>query len=159
MFSIFVAKSKNFAAPAEVSPLATSEPEQEEEVAPPVIDLVLLSLVHQRVVQDMPHWGDLPVATVKMEHVSPTRTALEQGVDLPELETGSSLVLRAFSSSSTSDLVEATESSSSMLTVGSITAPDFRFLEVVLLKTNFLKITPIVVTPPIVESCIMILSQ
>ena len=51
MFSIFVAKFKYFAAPAEVSPLATSEPEQEEEVTPLVIDPMLLSLIHQSVVQ------------------------------------------------------------------------------------------------------------
>ena len=58
-------------APAEVAPQTTSEPEQEEDVTPPVIDPVLLSLVHQSIVQQHAILGELPVMTVKTEHVSP----------------------------------------------------------------------------------------
>ena len=82
MFYISIAQSKSFEeAPAKVAPPVTSKPKQEEEVAPPVIDLVLLSLVDQSVVQQQATPGDLPVAKVETESVSSTRTASEQGED------------------------------------------------------------------------------
>jgi len=50
-FFTSVAKSKNFArAHVEVASPVTLEPEQEEEMALPVIDPVLLSGVHQSVI-------------------------------------------------------------------------------------------------------------
>ena len=52
IFSTSVAKFKSFVeAPSEVAPPTTSEPGQEEDVLPPVIDPVLLSLVHQSMTQ------------------------------------------------------------------------------------------------------------
>ena len=110
---------ENFAeAPAKVDPPVMSEPAQEEEAIPPMIYLMLLGLVHQRVIQQQAATGDLPVATVEMESHSPARTVLEQGGDKPEPETEMSLILPAPSRPSASDLVEVTEASSSMLSVG-----------------------------------------
>ena len=44
-----------------------SEPGQEDEVTPPIIDPMLLGLVHQRVIEQQATPGDLSVATVEME--------------------------------------------------------------------------------------------
>ena len=52
VFLYLLLNPKNFAeAPAKVAPPVMSEPEQEEESTPLVIDPVLLGLVHQRVIQ------------------------------------------------------------------------------------------------------------
>ena len=119
-FFIFVAKSKNFVeAPAEDAPQTKLEPDQEEDIAPPVIDPVLLSLVHQQQATS----GDLPMMTVEKEPVSPIQMAPEQSKDHPKPETESSLIPPALSSLSASDLVVATGSGSSTLTIGPISAP------------------------------------
>ena len=107
---------------------------------------MLLSLIHQSIVQQQATPGDLLVATVKTEPVSPAQIALEQSEDKPKHETESSLIPPALSNLLASDLVEATEAGSSTLTNGLISMPDFRFLEVVPLKTPFLKIASIVAT-------------
>ena len=80
-----------------------SEPEQEEEATPSVIDLVLLGLVHQRAIQQQAASGDLPVATIEIEPI------LKIGGDQLEPETELSLVLLAASSPSAFDLVEVAE--------------------------------------------------
>jgi len=49
----------------------TSKPEQEEDIAPSVIDPVLLSLVHQSIIQQHATSEDLQVTTVETEPVSP----------------------------------------------------------------------------------------
>ena len=95
-----------------VAPPAMSEPKQEEEVAPLVIDLVLLRLVYQRVIQQQAVLGDLPVAMVKTEPVPPTRTTIEQGGDQLEPEMESSSISPALSSPSASNFVEATKAGS-----------------------------------------------
>ena len=52
IFQYLLLNPKNFVeAPAEVGPIVMSEPEQEEEVTPPVIDLMMLGLIHQKVIQ------------------------------------------------------------------------------------------------------------
>ena len=80
MFPISVAKFKNFVeVPVKVAPPAILEPEQEEKATPPVIDPVLLSLVHQSVVQWQATLGDLLVAMVEMELVS---LALTVGLEM-----------------------------------------------------------------------------
>ena len=71
----------------EVASLMTSEPEQVEETIPPVIDPVLLGLVHQSAIQQQ-----ATPATVEME---PTP---EEGGDQPEPKTVLSLVPLAASS-------------------------------------------------------------
>ena len=63
------------------------------------------------------------------------------------------------SSPSASDLVEVTETGSSSLAIGPISAPDFRFLEVVPLKTPFPNIAPIAVIPAIPELSTIVFPQ
>ena len=51
IFRYLLLNPKNFVeAPAKVGPIVMSEPEQEEEVTPPVIDL-MMGLIHQKVIQ------------------------------------------------------------------------------------------------------------
>ena len=99
------------------------------------------------------------MATVEMDPVSPTRTTLEQSENQPEPGTESSSIPSALSSPSASDLVEATEAGSSTLTVRPISAPNFHFLEAILLKTPYLKIAPIATTPAIPELSTMAFPQ
>jgi len=97
------------------------------------------------------------MATVETEPHSLARTVSEQCGDQPEPETELSLTPPALSSPSAFDLVEVTKASSSTLTVGLISMPDFRFLEVVPLKTPFPRIVPMVAAPAIPESSMMVL--
>ena len=82
------------------------------------------------------------MTTVKTEPVSPIQMAPKQSEDQLEPETESSLIQPAFSSPSASDLVMATSSGSSTLTVSPVSTPDFSFLETIPMKTLFLKIAP-----------------
>ena len=119
---------------------------------------MLFSLVHQSVIQQQATPGDLPVTPVKTEHVSPAQTTPEQCGDQPEPEMELPSIPPALSSPSASDLVEATDGSST-ITIWPIPMPDFRFLDVVPLKILFLKIAPITATPAISESFTTALPQ
>ena len=93
------------------------------------------------------------MATVKMEPVS------EHGGDRPEPEMELSSIMPALSSPSAFDLVEIIEANSSTLSVRLIPTPDFQFLEVVPLKTPFLRIASMVAAPAIPKSSVTVLPK
>ena len=108
----------------------TSEPKQEEDVLLPVIDHVLLSLVHQSIIQQQATSRDLPVTTVETEHVSPVQMAPEQSKDQPEPEL--SLVPLTYPASLSIDLVMVSKPARYKITA------DFVFPTGAPVKTPFL---------------------
>jgi len=93
----------------EVAPPTIIEPKQEEDVVPSVIDPMLLSLVHQSIIQQHVTSGDLPVTTAETEPVSPIRMTPEQSEDQLEPEAESSLVPSTPPIFSSTDLVMVSE--------------------------------------------------
>ena len=65
----------------ELTPPMISEPEKEKEIVPSVIDPMLLSLVHQSIIQQHATSVNLLVMTVKTESALPVQMASKHGED------------------------------------------------------------------------------
>ena len=129
------------------------EPEQEEGIAPPAIDPVLLSLVHQSITQQQATSGDLPVMTVETESAPSVQIAVEQSEGQPEPETESSSIPLTPPASSPIDLVVAAQPIRQEITA------DFMFQMTAPAKTLFPLIAMVAMIPAILESSTMAFSQ